>query len=405
MRILLSDGSGLTSRQIATILGRAGHTVEVLDSAGFALTHMTRWVKAVHKVPPYGRDPYAWLTEALRVLAHGRFDVLLPSQEQVAVLSLEHQRIPTGMAVPDFAALRRVQDKISAAAVLTELDLPQPPSIVARTCAELLDARLPAFVKRPVGTASTGVWRVTDRATLRAIADELADTDGFADGDLLVQQPVPGPLAMVQAVYDQGRLVAWHASRRSREGANGGASGKTSDPVPVIGAHLDRLGGALRWHGALSIDAILTPGGPRYIDLNPRIVEPVNALRAGVDLLTPLLELSTGRSPAPQPPGTPDIHTHQLVLALTAAAEHGRRAVLRELTHAATRTGPYRHSTEELTPLPGDPRSLLPLGYVAASLLLDPRRASRLTSGAVSNYALTPTAWRTILARAETETA
>ena len=36
MRILLSDGAGLTSRQCATVLARAGHQVEALSPAGSA---------------------------------------------------------------------------------------------------------------------------------------------------------------------------------------------------------------------------------------------------------------------------------------------------------------------------------------------------------------------------------
>ena len=36
MLILLSDGAGLTSRQCATVLDRAGHRVEALSPAGSA---------------------------------------------------------------------------------------------------------------------------------------------------------------------------------------------------------------------------------------------------------------------------------------------------------------------------------------------------------------------------------
>ena len=45
------------------------------------------------------------------------------------------------------------------------------------------------------------------------------------------------------------------------------------------------MGESLSWHGALSLDVVLAPDGPRVIDVNPRLVEPGNAWRAGVDLV------------------------------------------------------------------------------------------------------------------------
>lgn len=155
------------------------------------------------------------------------------------------------LAVPPFAALRRVQDKLSAHATLGELSLPQPATSIARTAEGLVAVeRLPAYVKTPIGTASTGVSYVTSRAALERLTRKLSAEDAFVDGGVLVQEHVDGPLVMVQAVFADGRLLAWHTNLRAR------------------------LGAALRWHGALSLDAVLTSDGLRYIDVNPRIVEP-----------------------------------------------------------------------------------------------------------------------------------
>ena len=45
------------------------------------------------------------------------------------------------------------------------------------------------------------------------------------------------------------------------------------------------LGEDLRWHGALSLDYFFDEdGGPSFIDSNPRLVEPMNALFSGTDL-------------------------------------------------------------------------------------------------------------------------
>ena len=65
MRVLLSDGSGLTARQAATQLAASGHTVEVLTPDALALTRFTHRVAAIHAVPAYGPDPLRWLEAAL----------------------------------------------------------------------------------------------------------------------------------------------------------------------------------------------------------------------------------------------------------------------------------------------------------------------------------------------------
>lgn len=79
MRVLLSDGSGLTSRQVATQLAAGGHEVHLVSPDPLCLARFTRHVRRVHAVPPYGRNPFGWLEATLAVL-RGGFDALVPTQ-------------------------------------------------------------------------------------------------------------------------------------------------------------------------------------------------------------------------------------------------------------------------------------------------------------------------------------
>jgi hypothetical protein len=204
---------------------------------------------------------------------------------------------------------------------------------------------------------------------------------------------------MIQAIYSHGHLLAAHANLREREGVNGGASAKRSLDLPSVRADLVTLGEALGWHGALALDAILTPQGPCYIDVNPRLVEPGNAWQSGVDLVDILLRVSVGELPAPLPTGQAGVCTHQLLLAVLAAAEHGgRRSVVRELRDVMQRTGLYRESREELTPIVGDWRAGVPVAVASLATLIRPACWRWFASGAVANYALTARGWQAILA-------
>jgi ATP-grasp domain len=398
MLILMSDGAGLTSRQTATVLARAGHQVEALSPRGLCLCRMTRHVRRVHDVPPVGRDPFGWLDAALDIAARRGAGLLLPVQEQVAVMALARDRIEAAglaTAVPSFQALAQVQDKVSAYRTLARIGVPQPPAVIAASAAELADAaEPPVFVKTPIGTASAGVRRVSSPEEMRRLAADWERQGAFGQGGVLVQQPVAGPLYMVQSVFAGGGLVAFGACERVREGAAGGSSHKLGRPWPQAREHLARLGADLGWHGALSADVIDGPDGPMFIDINPRLVEPANALASGVDLAGALVEVAMSGTSRSQPDGVPGARTHQLLLAVLGAAQQGRRRdVARELADAALRRGAYRGSREELTPGGGDLLALVPVAVAALATLVSPPAWRQFVGGSAGAYSLTPAAW------------
>lgn len=399
MRILLSEGSGLTSRQVAGQLGSLGHEVEILSSSRICLTRFTRHVRAVHDVPRFGLDPFGWLAAAERISGERKVDLLFPTQEQVTVLSARRKYLRVATIVPPFASLARIQDKISAVRTLEAIGAPQPQTFVISRADDLAKiANYPVFVKRPVGTASSGVRRATNAQQLAAAAREL----GLGQSELIAQSQASGPLAMVQAVADRGRLVAQHACLRLREGVGGGASLKESIALPGLAGMLARLVAALDWHGALSLDLIVGDSGLAIIDVNPRLVEPANALASGVDLVAAMLEVA-GNAPARErSSGRAGVRTRQTLLAILGAAEqHGARgAVLREAFDAICARGDYADAVEELTPVAGDPLAALPALAALFASLIYPPLWRKFHAGAVGPYALTPQAWDAIRAAA-----
>jgi biotin carboxylase len=335
---------------------------------------------------------------AAKAIASARsIDVLFPTQEQVAVLSAFKRTLDVATIVPDFGDLRRVQDKISAFRTLNSLGIPQPHAVVVRAKSDLAGVTwFPVFVKRPISTASSGVRRASSPSDLESIAIAMQ----LGTRDLLVQEFHDGPLAMVQAVADTGRLIALHANLRVVEGVGGGAALKESVALGAFREHLERLVAALRWTGALSMDVIMTTDGPLVIDVNPRLVEPMNAYLAGVDLIAPMLQMARAGHPSPIPAGQVGIRSRQSLLAIlgTAQQTNSRAAIIQLLYSLLRRTGELGQATEELTPISGDPIAALPVIAAAAVTLARPGLWWRFHSGAVGPYALTPEAWDEIVA-------
>jgi biotin carboxylase len=406
MRILLTEGSGLTSRQVATQLDRLGHDVSAAVSDPMCLARFTRHVRTLRRVPNFGVEPLLWFDRVLQVAEETQVDVIFPTQEQVTVLSHQLPRVlaaGVATAVPPFAALVRVQDKLSALHTLDELGVPQPATTVVRDPSECETwTSFPAYVKAPVGTGSSGVRRVTGAAALADAVRHFIDSGALEDGGVLVQEALDGTFVMAQSVFDRGSLVAFHANERLLEGANGSGAAKSSAEVPTLRADLARLGRALRWHGALSVDAIVVEGRAFIIDVNPRLVEPGNALAAGTDLVSALLAVTLGAPAVVTPPSRRGVRTHQFLMALLGAAQRKerRRDVLAEIGRRLVRGGVYTRSEEELLPWRGDRRTLVLPVAAALATLIRPRLWRAFTDGAVNRYALTAAGWRQLRAMA-----
>ncbi len=313
LKILLSEGSSLSSREAITALGLAGHRVELLSNDPMCLGRFSRFVDRMHRAPGSGGDPDGYLSAVLYVVRARRIDVLLPVHEQAYLFSAARKRLPDGLAVAlaDFEVFEQVQSKAGLAELLTKLNVPQPRTEVVRAAAEFAkDRPYPFFVKAAFGTASAGVWRVGDARRRDTLMAELLARNAFADG-LVVQAAVSGALERTQAVFDSGRLVACHIYRQLGEGPGGGDVLKLSVNSAQVREIVRSIGHALAWHGALSFDYIrdAATGVPRFIDANPRLVEPMNAWLAGVDLPGALLKVSLGQAPPEQPEGRPGVMT------------------------------------------------------------------------------------------------
>jgi hypothetical protein len=379
LRVLLSEGSSTSAREALTVLAGQGHEVEICDPDAHCLARFMRLAR-LHRCPGLRDDPAGYLAFVEDLLRRRHFDVLLPIHEQGFLFARVPERLAplTGVALPSFASYRTAHSKAGFARVLRELDLPQPPTTVVKGGSDLAAAiRFPCVIKSSIGTASRGV------RVLRGPADVAAALAAIgADTELLVQDFIAGAVEHAQAVFCRGDLVGFHAYAQVFPGAGGGDAVKESISRPQVRAQLSRIGAHLAWHGALSVDYIRRDADdtPIYIDCNPRLVEPMSAAFAGVDLVGRLLAVSLGERPAPIPDGRAGVRTHLGLQALLGCALRGasRRDIIREAHDLVARRGHYAGSVEELTPVRFDWPSAVPLVVTALLLMASPRLAGRL---------------------------
>ncbi|MEH2592817.1 hypothetical protein [Bradyrhizobium sp. AZCC 1721] len=402
LRVLVSEGSSTSAREAITILGLSGHHVEVCDPSPWCLSRFSRFVRKFHRCPGLRDDPAGYLTFVEQRLAGGKFDVLLPTHEQGFLFARVAQRIEgrAGLALPNFESYREAHSKAGFSRLLDRLGLPQPPTRIVQSAQGVRDAvRYPAVVKTSVGTASRGIWFVRCADDLMRALHDLEDSDAFA-GEVLVQDLVAGTTEKAQSVFCRGRMLGFHAYRQIAAGVGGGEAIKQSVSRPVVRAYVEQIGRALDWHGALSVDYIMpdVDTAPLLIDCNPRLVEPMNAYRSGVDLVGLLLLISLGETPAPLLEGREGVLTHLAMQALLGCAARGgtRPDILRECLHLAAARGPYASSSEELTPVQSDWISAVPLALTAAALLVSPKLAVKLARGGFGAHLLDAASIRVI---------
>jgi predicted ATP-grasp superfamily ATP-dependent carboligase len=384
LHVLLVEGSSTSAREALTILGLAGHVVEVCDPDAHCLARFSRWTRKFHRCPGLAQDPAAFLAFIENLLATRRFDVLLPTHEQGYLLARAMPRLQAGagMALPTFASYRTAHSKAGFSRLLAELGLPQPVTQMASSDAELRAVvRFPCVVKTAIGTGSRSVWLLRDEACLMQALEQLNANDGFAN-EVLVQDFVAGATEKAQAVFCHGQLLGFHAYRQIAAGAGGGDARKESVRRGDVRAHLAMIGERVRWHGALSVDYILSsaPAVPHYIDCNPRLVEPMSAYLAGLDLVQLLLRVSLGEIPPAVPDSRAGVHTHQAMQVLLGCALRGgrRRDIFRECFRLLMRREAYADSVEELTPARLDWISAVPLALTAILLGVAPSLAQPL---------------------------
>jgi predicted ATP-grasp superfamily ATP-dependent carboligase len=394
-KILFTEGASLSARQTLYALG-GRHTIDILDPDPLCQCRFSQHVRRWYRSPQFARQPEDFLRFLADRLRRERYDVVLPTHEQVYLLSRFRDIVgqATGLALPDFAAMEKMQHKGHFTRTLAELNLPFPETVFVHQRQELnRDWRYPFYLKLAHSTAGAGVFEIRSTHDLRERADALAG-EGYFNGqsEVLVQQPARGNQATIQAVFLNGRMIGSHTFDSRQLGVGGMSAARVSADHPIVREQVERLGAHLNWHGAMFIDYFYDyeSGRPEYIECNPRIGETVNAWLSGTNLPEQLVRVSLGQVPEPLPLSRDGLRTQSFYMILLTLARDGasRWRLLREWRDLILRRGLYEGSTDELTRPRDDLPSVLPLVWISLQLLVWPAIAHRIVRKTVENYSL-----------------
>ncbi|MGI9455200.1 MAG: hypothetical protein ACR2NU_01480, partial [Aeoliella sp.] len=257
LKILLTEGTSLSARHSLYALG-GRHTIDVIDPNPLCQCRFSRFVRKWRRSPHFARQPTDFLHFLAGEIDRERYDVVLPTHEQVYLLSRFRDVVgqATGIALPRFDAMQQMQNKAEFTRTLKELGLPYPETVFAKTEDDLQhNWRYPFYLKLSHSTAGAGVFHITDEEELAERVESLV-AEGLLNGqsEVLVQQPAFGNQATVQAIFNQGKIVGVHSFDARQLGVGGMSAARTSADHPIVREHVEQLGSHLNWHGAMFVD-------------------------------------------------------------------------------------------------------------------------------------------------------
>ncbi len=382
-RLLFLEGSSLTSRETLTVLLKESYKVDVLSPDKFSIATFSR---LTHRIPTVdiNRFPLDYLKQVNQLLHQKNYAAILPTHEEGWLLANGGNFLPTRLpvALADKEQFEKLAGKIAFAEISDQLNLPIPKWERVENL-ESISLPYPYWLKADYGTAGRSVYKITSKEDLARVANVLLANDE----KWMVQQDIVGDYGQVQAVFHHGQLLAVHSSVKVGSGAGGSVAARLSIESEKTREHVEKLGQFLQWHGALTLDFIRTDGHFYYIECNPRMVEPANAYKAGVNFPKMMIELGKGIcSQSDICIGKSGVKTHSLLALIIGTAERtkSRRMILQTIGNWLFKSD----SEEVLTPVWKDFLSFIPLAIITIRLLINPGSVTKLVNNTVKHYSV-----------------
>ena len=304
MNVLLTGGRAPATLELARLLHRAGHTIDVAESAPIHLCSRSRAVRRNVAVAAPACEPLKFASDVATACVDGTIQLLIPTCEEtfyVAALAgrIRHLVAEAGRQAPailcdDLATLRSLHHKFEFTQVAAAAGLAIPQTWLLTGVDELQTFGEQSVVFKPVWSRFATQVHLPPH-TARALA-ALHPTPA---APWVAQTFLSGRSLCSYSIAGHGRLLAHACYPVNFRAGNGAAIDFTGEDNASVLAWVSRFVAHTGFHGQIAFDFIQPPGAPLMaIECNPRTTSGLHLLAAAPGF-APLLAALAGDGELP----------------------------------------------------------------------------------------------------------
>jgi len=308
-RVLVMDGRIQSCLPVIKALHLAGHQVTIAESDPLCVGFFSRYPhrRIRHRDPR--KDPEGFLTDLLRHLSTGDYDVLIPILDVTAELVSKHKELLqkyVNIPLVEYPVFLQARDKSRTMKIAQAHGLPIPKTyfpeeLEIEEIAGMVD--YPALIKPNFSVGARGLTKVADSQELKKLYPLVV----AHYGPCTIQEFIPQTALQYKAQFFLDRAGDVKAgvvySKIRHFPLEGGVStlNRTVARPDIISLGTGLLR-AMDWYSYADIDLITDPrdGLVKIMEVNPRITGSVKiCFEAGVDFAKMLVELAMGEEVEP----------------------------------------------------------------------------------------------------------
>ena len=253
---------------IVRSLGRRGIIVHAAPANFRSPALRSRYIHAIHDLPPWMGEGGEWLAALTRLLQHERYDLLIPCNETMLLPLQRHRHTLSGLArlaIPDNRAIAVLFDKHETRALALRVGVPVAAGRLLRaddTAERVLEEFGSPVVVKPRRSYSLDSLAARGKVQVVGEKAELASLLRRLDpSETLIEQYFGGQGVGVSVLASRGSVLQAFEHHRVREIAGASFYRYSAPLTPELAAACEAIVAALDYTGIAMFEFKIDAGG------------------------------------------------------------------------------------------------------------------------------------------------